>query len=66
MASGGIKNKNLNPALADRGLNDGERADLIAFLGALDCSGKLEEPQVPAAAPTKDAPAKPAKAKKKG
>lgn len=45
MASGGIKNKNLNPALADRGLTDEERADLIAFLGALECPGKLEEPK---------------------
>jgi cytochrome c peroxidase len=47
MASGGIKNKNLNPVLADRGLTTEEMADLIAFLGALDCPGKLEEPKVP-------------------
>jgi cytochrome c peroxidase len=47
MASGGIKNKNLNPALADRGLTDAERADLIAFLGALDCPGKLDVPTLP-------------------
>lgn len=47
MASGGIENKNLNPALTDRGLTDAERADLIAFLGALECPGKLEEPKLP-------------------
>lgn len=47
MAAGGIKNKNLNPALADRQLTDAERGDLIAFLGALDCPGKLDEPKVP-------------------
>jgi len=42
MASGGIKNRNLNVAIADRGLTDAERADLVAFLGALECPGKLE------------------------
>jgi cytochrome c peroxidase len=47
MASGGIKNKNLNPALGDRALSDAERADLVAFLGALECTGKLEEAKVP-------------------
>jgi cytochrome c peroxidase len=47
MAGGGIKNKNLNPVLADRGLTDAERADLIAFLGGLECPGKLEEPKLP-------------------
>ena len=47
MASGGIKNKNLNLALADRQLSAAELADLTAFLGALDCPGKLEEPKVP-------------------
>jgi hypothetical protein len=31
----------------DRKLSDAELADLIAFLGALDCPQKLEEPQVP-------------------
>jgi cytochrome c peroxidase len=46
MATGGIKNKNLSTAIADRGLTDAERADIIAFLGALEC-GKLEEPKVP-------------------
>ena len=47
MASGGIANKNKDPNLADRGLTDGERADLIAFLGALECPGKLDEPKLP-------------------
>ena len=47
MAAGGIKNKNLNQALADRQMTDAERADLVAFLGALDCPGKLEEPKLP-------------------
>ncbi len=47
MAGGGIKNKNLNPVLADRGLTDAERADLIAFLGGLECPGKLDEPKLP-------------------
>ncbi len=47
MASGGIKNKNLSSALADRGLTAEELADLIAFLPALDCPGKLEEPKLP-------------------
>jgi cytochrome c peroxidase len=47
MASGGIPNKNKTTLLADRGLSDGERADLIAFLGALDCPGKLDEPKLP-------------------
>lgn len=47
MASGGIKNKNLSSALMDRQLTDAEIADLIAFLGALECPQTLEEPQVP-------------------
>jgi cytochrome c peroxidase len=47
MASGGIKNKNLNPALADRQLAAAELADVMAFLGALDCPQKLEEPKLP-------------------
>ena len=45
MEANQIKNKNLNPALGDRHLTDAESADLIAFLGALDCPGKLEEPK---------------------
>ena len=37
MTTGGIANKNLNPAMTDRGFTDAERADLIAFLGGLEC-----------------------------
>jgi cytochrome c peroxidase len=44
MASGGIANKNLNPALVDRQLTDAEIADVIAFLAALDCPGSLVAP----------------------
>jgi cytochrome c peroxidase len=47
MASGGIANKNKSPLLQDAQLTDAERADLIAFLGALECGGKLEEPKLP-------------------
>ena len=47
MASGGIANKNKTPLLEDSKLTDAERADLVAFLGALDCPGKLEEPKLP-------------------
>jgi cytochrome c peroxidase len=44
MSIGGLTNKNKSTLLADRGLTDAERADLIAFLGTLDCPGKLEAP----------------------
>lgn len=44
MSSGGIANKNKHALVADKQLTDAERADLVAFLGALDCGGKLEEP----------------------
>ena len=44
MAGGGIKNKNLTPIMADRALSATETADLIAFLGGLECGGKLEVP----------------------
>ncbi len=47
MASGGLANKNKDPNLADRGLSDAERADLVAFLRALECPGKLDEPKLP-------------------
>ena len=47
MATGGLKNKNLNPILGARGLTDGDVADLVAFLHALDCSGTLAEPKLP-------------------
>jgi cytochrome c peroxidase len=47
MSSGGITNKNKTPLLEDTKLTDAERADLVAFLGALDCPGKLDEPKLP-------------------
>ena len=47
MASGGIANKNKTPLLEDARLTDAERADLVAFLGALECPGKLDEPKLP-------------------
>jgi cytochrome c peroxidase len=48
MAKGGLKNKNLEPSLlADRGLTDAESTDIVAFLGALECPGKLDEPTLP-------------------
>lgn len=43
MASGGIPNKNKHTLVADKQLTDAELADLVAFLGALDC-GELKEP----------------------
>lgn len=43
MASGGIPNKNKSPLAEDTKLGDAEIADVVAFLGALEC-GKLEEP----------------------
>ena len=47
MAGGGLANKNKSALLQDAGLTDAERADLIAFLGALECGGKLDEPKLP-------------------
>lgn len=47
MATGGIDNKNKTALLADRKLSDAELADLVSFLRALDCPGKLEEPKLP-------------------
>jgi cytochrome c peroxidase len=44
MTTGGIANKNKTPLIKDTGLTDAERADLVAFLGGLECGGKLEEP----------------------
>lgn len=40
MASG-PKRKDLDPNYADRGLSDAEVDDIVAFLGALECSGAL-------------------------
>jgi cytochrome c peroxidase len=47
MATGGIPNKNKNPLVEDTKLTDAELADLVAFLGALDCPNRLEEPKLP-------------------
>jgi hypothetical protein len=47
MAGGGYKNKNRDPKLEDKKLSDDEIKSLIAFLGALECTGKLEEPKLP-------------------
>lgn len=47
MAGGGLKNKNLSTSLADRKLTDAEVAAILAFLGALECPGKLDEPTLP-------------------
>jgi len=47
MATGGIDNKNKTALMADRGLSAAELSSLVAFLGALDCGGKLEQPELP-------------------
>ncbi|CAN5908674.1 cytochrome c peroxidase [soil metagenome] len=47
MAGGGIRNKNKSPLLDDVKLSDVERANLVAFLGSLDCGGALDEPKLP-------------------
>ncbi|MCX5744032.1 MAG: c-type cytochrome [Proteobacteria bacterium] len=47
MAGGGIDNKAKSGALVNRQLSDAEIADLIAFLGAIECGGKLDEPKLP-------------------
>jgi len=45
MASGGFANKNRTPLMVDRQLAQAELDDLIAFLGGLECPGKLEPPK---------------------
>jgi len=47
MAKGGVPNKNLSPLMKDRGLGDDEVRSVVAFLGALDCNKKLEQPALP-------------------
>jgi len=44
MLAGGIPNKNKSKLLNKVALSDAERSDLISFLGALDCPGKLDPP----------------------
>jgi cytochrome c peroxidase len=45
MAGGGAPNPGIDPKMVDKKLSDDEIAEIIAFLGALECSGKLEPPQ---------------------
>lgn len=47
MARGGYDNEHKTPLLQDRKLTDEEIRKLIAFLGALECPGSLEEPELP-------------------
>ncbi len=47
MAGGGFANKNRDSKLADRKLTDAEKKQLIAFLGSLECPGKLGGPRLP-------------------
>jgi cytochrome c peroxidase len=47
MVAGGFANKNLTPLMFGRDLGDAEIADLVAFLGALDCGRSLEQPDLP-------------------
>ena len=47
MATGGIDNKNKSALLADRALSERELVSLVSFLGALECGGKLEQPELP-------------------
>jgi cytochrome c peroxidase len=42
MASGGYKNPAIDPKMVDKKLTDADVDNLVAFLGALECSGKLE------------------------
>lgn len=44
MAGGGFMNKALDPKLMDKKLSEDEIKNLIAFLGALECGGKLTPP----------------------
>jgi len=47
MATGGHDNKNKTPLMRDRGLTDAELDQLVAFLGALKCEGRLTPPAAP-------------------
>ncbi|MCA9644643.1 MAG: c-type cytochrome [Polyangiaceae bacterium] len=47
MASGGYDNPNKDSRLVDKKLSDAEIKQIVAFLGALNCEGKLEEPKLP-------------------
>jgi cytochrome c peroxidase len=47
MAGGGFKNPALDPKMIDKKLSDDEIEKLIAFLGALECTGVLTPPTKP-------------------
>ena len=47
MASDGKPNKNQSILIHDKKLKAAELSDLVAFLEALDCPGKLSEPKLP-------------------
>lgn len=44
MAAGGRQNPALDPKMVDKGLTDDEVGKIIAFLGALECPGRLSPP----------------------
>ena len=44
MASGGYKNPAIDPKMVDKKLTDDDVKKLVAFLGTLECTGKLEPP----------------------
>ncbi len=45
MASGGHDNKNKSPLMSDKKLTDQEIKQIVAFLGALECSETIEPPK---------------------
>lgn len=47
MAQGGVPNKNLSKAAVARDLSEDDVLKVVAFLSALDCDKKLEEPKLP-------------------
>jgi cytochrome c peroxidase len=47
MSTGGIPNKNKSTLLMDRKLSEDEHRAVIAFVGALDCENRLDEPVLP-------------------
>jgi cytochrome c peroxidase len=47
MAKGGAKNRNLDVRLVDTKLSPAEINGLVAFLGSLECTGKLQRPADP-------------------
>jgi cytochrome c peroxidase len=47
MANGAQPNKNLTPLLQSRNLTDAEIADVVAFLGGLECKTLLVPPKLP-------------------